>query len=209
MIGYLCNLPDSKHKYTRDEQLELLDMYLNGEWQAYPDRNKNNIIRGAVSFVVVFWGSLPAFVICAIVWALHSPELSLGGIVMISFIHAILIVLGIVGIINFFIMLGNDNENTADLAEREANAHSQVVASLAEELKQTALDYKGLQAEYNKLHKENLKYKKLSNDKTNEVRKLKNKVLDKETTIAKLKNGKVRIKEEDTNGIDALFEEVK
>ena len=210
MIGYLCNLPDAKHKYTKEEQFELADVYLNGEWQAYPERNKNNIIRGAVSFVAVFWGSLPAFIVCAIVWSLHSPDLSLGGIVMISLIHAVLVVLGIVGIINFFITLGNDTESMPDLAEREANAHNQVVASLADELKQTTLDYRSLQAQYNKLYKEHTKYKKLSNDKTNEVRKLKNKVLDKETIIAKLKNGKAKEKEDiDTNGIDALFEEVK
>ena len=217
MTGYLCNLPKADYKYTLEERIELLDMYVNGEWEAYPDRNvRQGIFKGA-TLAFLIWGFLPALVVCMVSWIINEPDINIGGLIIMSIIHAVLIILGIVGIIYFFYLLaGEGDNNVADLAEREANAHGQALKQLSEELREKALGYEELLAENERITKAYLKLKKLNDNNSNANRKLKNRLLDKETTIARLKNSKVKNKrkenEEDidnSTGIEAMFEEVK
>ena len=215
MTGYLCNLPEANYKYNDDEILELADMYLNGEWEAYPDTQiKQGIVKG-FTLALLLWGFIPAVVVCLVSWIINVPDMNIGGLIIMGVIHGILVILGIVGIVQFFYFLAGGGDNTtADLAEREANAHSQVVRQMGEELKHTLLDNRSLVEENTRLKKEYAKLKKLSDSNYTMVRKLKNKVLDKETTIAKLKSGKINKKNQvedidDSLGIEAMFEEVK
>lgn len=218
MIGYLCNLPKADYKYTLEERIELLDMYVNGEWEAYPDRNiRQGIFKGA-TLAFLIWGFLPALVVCLVSWIINVPDINVGGLIVMGVIHAILIILGIVGIIHFFYLLASDGDNSvADLAEREANAHGQALKQLSEELREKVLYCEELKKDNEILTKEYLKLKKLNANNSNANRKLKNKLLDRETTIAKLKSSRVKNKKiendnddiDNSIGIEAMFEEVK
>lgn len=215
MTGYLCNLPKADYKYTLEERIELLDMYVNGEWEAYPDRNiRQGIFKGA-TLAFLIWGFLPALVVCMVSWIINVPDINVGGLIVMGVIHAILIILGIVGIIYFFYLLAGDGNNSvADLAEREANAHGQALKQLSEELREKALNCEELLAENEKITKAYLKLKKLNANNSNANRKLKNRLLDRETTIARLKSNKVLKKNQvedidNSTGIEAMFEEVK
>ena len=191
MIGYLSNLPKADYKYTLDEKIELLDMYINGEWEAYPDRYEKEGAKKGAFYAFLLFGSMPAAVVCAVSWAVNVPEMTLGGLIMAGIIHGILIIFGIAGIFSLLATLFKDDENNiADLAEREANAHAQTLKQLSEELKDATLQNKELLAKVARLKQERSKYKSLTANKSKEVRKLKNKVLDRETDIALLKNKK-------------------
>ena len=191
MIGYLSNLPEADYKYTLDEKIELLDMYVNGQWEAYPYRYEKEGAKKGAFYAFLLFGFIPAAVVCGISWAVNQPEMTLGGLIMAGIIHGILIIFGIAGIFSLLANLFKKDEDTpADLAEREANAHGQALKQFSEELKNITLDFQELQKENIRLKKERAKYRNLTANKSKEVRKLKNKVLDRETDIALLRNKK-------------------
>ena len=195
MTGYLCNLPKADYKYTEEEKIELLDMYVNGEWEAYPDRYEKEGARKGAFYAFLLFGSLPAAVVCGVSWAINQPEMTLGGLIMAGIIHGILIIFGIAGIFTMLATLfKNDENNPADLAEREANAHAQVLKQMSEELTNASVQNKELLEENEKYKKAYLLFRKLNDEKANTVKELRNTVLNREITIIQLRNKNTRWK---------------